>query len=171
MSGEANSKKTPERIAAITQALRAGNTRRAAAQYAEIDHATLYRWLEDDATFRDAVEKAEADSEVRFVAQVAQAATGGTWQAAAWWLERRRGVDWKRQETVEVTGSANAPLVVKQEGQNGTNVADTLAVLAEIGVIALVRPDGETDEGIDAETDEVRAAQSDESTGGIPSPQ
>jgi hypothetical protein len=168
MSGEANSKKTPERVAAITQALRAGNTRRAAVSYGEIDHATFYRWLEEDATFRDAVEKAEADAEVRFVAQVAQAAVGGTWSAAAWWLERRRGQDWRRHDSLEVTGNPNAPVHVKTEGtDNGTSVADTLAVLAEIGVITLNDRFGENEPSVDAETDEVRAAQADGETGGI----
>lgn len=167
MSGEGNSKKTPERVAAIIQALRAGNTRRAAVSFGEIDHATFYRWMEDDATFRDAVEKAEADAEVRFVAQVAQAASSGTWSAAAWWLERRRGQDWRRHESLEVTGNPNAPVVVKQEGSsNGASIADTIAVLAEIGVIA-INPETEIDGSVDSEDDQVRTAQTDGSSGGI----
>lgn len=168
MSGEANSKKTPERVAAIVQALRAGNTRRAAVSYGEIDHATFYRWLDDDATFRDAVEKAEADAEVRFVAQVAQAASGGTWSAAAWWLERRRGQDWRRHDSLEVTGNPNAPVVVKQEGNNGgTSIADTLAVLAEIGVITLASPTGADAESVDSTADEVRSTPADGETGSV----
>lgn len=96
-------KRSPQREQAILGALRLGNTRRNAAAYAEIDHATFYRWL-DDATFRDAVEKAEADAEARFVGQIAKAAADGTWQAAAWWLERRRHEDYRRREGVELTG-------------------------------------------------------------------
>jgi hypothetical protein len=169
MSGEGNSKKTPERVAAIVQALRAGNTRRAAVSFGEIDHATFYRWMEDDATFCDAVQKAEADAEVRFVAQVAQAASTGTWSAAAWWLERRRGQDWRRHESLELTGNPNAPVVVKQEGNNhGASIADTLAILAEIGVIA-AEPEGQADTGIDPEDDQVRTAQADGEAGGVSS--
>ena len=44
---------------ALLGALRLGNTRGAAAAVAEIDRTTLWRML-DDATFRNAVEKAEA---------------------------------------------------------------------------------------------------------------
>src|SRR5262249_15332874 len=45
--------------------------------------------LKRDRTFADAIEKAESDAEVRFTTIVAEAAAG-SWQAAAWWLERRR---------------------------------------------------------------------------------
>ena len=98
------SKRSPERRDALLNALRLGNTRRNAAAYAEISHETFYNWLADDVTFRDAVEKAEADAEARFVGQVAKAAADGTWQAAAWWLERRRADDYRRRDGVELTG-------------------------------------------------------------------
>lgn len=101
-------------------ALRAGNSRRNAAACAGIDPATFYRWLALDdpltgpiivgadehgpirltlsegATFRDAVEKAEALAESEAVSLVLSSAIGGSWQAAAWWLERRRREDWPR---------------------------------------------------------------------------
>lgn len=95
--------RTPERVGAIVSALRTGNTRRAAAAFAEVDQSTFYRWLASSATFRDAVEKAEADAEVRFASQVAKAAGDGTWQAAAWWLERRRSSDYGRHDRTDVT--------------------------------------------------------------------
>jgi hypothetical protein len=90
---------TDPRVQALLTALRVGNTRRAAAAHAGIDHATFYRWLERNATFRDAVEKAEADAEVRFLAIIAQAAPN-SWHAASWWLERRRHDDYgqRRQD-------------------------------------------------------------------------
>jgi hypothetical protein len=103
-------KRTPERKAAILNSLRLGNTRRAAASFAEIDHATFYRWLEQDATFSDAVEKAEADAETRFLGNIAKAAADGTWTAAAWWLERRRPDDYRRREALEMTGKDGGPL-------------------------------------------------------------
>lgn len=95
-------KQTDARVAMLLNALKAGNTRSAAAAYAEIDRATFYRWLDADASFRDSVEKAEADAEVRFASQVAKAATDGTWQAAAWWLERRHPGEYGRRERVDV---------------------------------------------------------------------
>ena len=70
---------------------------------AEIDQNTFYRWLDEDGTFRDAVVKAEADAEARFLGQIAKAAADGTWTAAAWWLERRRHEDFRKREQLEVT--------------------------------------------------------------------
>lgn len=110
------SKRTPEREQAIFNALRLGNTRRNAAAFAEVDHATFYRWLEADATFRDGVTKAEADAEARFLAQVAKAASDGTWQAAAWWLERRRHEDFRRREGVELSGRDGGPIQTENIG-------------------------------------------------------
>jgi hypothetical protein len=45
-------------------------TRRAAAEYADMDRSTLYRWMADDTPMRKAVIKAEAESEVRFATVV-----------------------------------------------------------------------------------------------------
>lgn len=104
------SKATDARKDALLNALRAGNTRQAAAAFAEISRMTFYRWLESDATFRDSVEKAEADAEVRFASHVARAATNGTWQAAAWWLERRRPADFALRSRVEMTGKDGGPI-------------------------------------------------------------
>jgi hypothetical protein len=91
------SKATAARIEALIAALLAGNTREAAATHADIDRTTLYRWLERDAGLRARVEKAEADAEVRFAAQIARAA-GDDWRAGAWWLERRRPKSYGRAQ-------------------------------------------------------------------------
>lgn len=103
------SKRSPEREQVILNALRLGNTRTAAAAYAEVHRDTFYEWL-GDPTFSDAVEKAEADAEARFVGQIVKAAHDGTWTAAAWWLERRRREHYGKQERVEVTGADGGPV-------------------------------------------------------------
>lgn len=109
MSPGRKSKATDARLTALLGALRAGNTRSAASAYAEVSRTTFYRWMEDVA-IRDAVEKAEADAEVRFASQVAKAATNGTWQAAAWWLERRRPEAFALRSKVEMTGKDGGPI-------------------------------------------------------------
>jgi len=93
--------RSPERVQAVLNALRVGNTRRASAAAAEVSKDTFYRWLDGDATFRDAVEKAEADAELRFIGVIAKAAPV-SWQAAAWWLERRHSEDYGRHERVDL---------------------------------------------------------------------
>lgn len=86
---------------AILRALRMGCTRRAAMAIGDITPPTFYRMLED-VTFRDAVEKAEGEAEATYSAIVADAAPK-SWQAAAWWLERRRSEHFGRHDRVEMT--------------------------------------------------------------------
>lgn len=97
-------KMTDQRTAAIFDALRLGMTRRAAVAMCDIHPSTFYRMLEADATFRDDVEKAEAQAEARYTGLVARAAEDPkTWTAAAWWLERRRHTDFAQHQRVDMT--------------------------------------------------------------------
>jgi transposase len=102
-------KRTPERETRLLEALRAGNTRRASCAYAGIDQDTLANWLRRWSDFSDAVEKAEADAEIRNVA-IIQKAASETWQAAAWWLERRRPAEYRQRQ--EVTGADGGALKI-----------------------------------------------------------
>jgi len=104
-------KRTPEREGRLFEALRAGNTRKASCAYAGISESTLAIWIERFEDFRDAIQKAEADAEIRNVA-IIQKAASATWQAAAWWLERKRKGDWaQRTETTGDGGGAVEVLV------------------------------------------------------------
>lgn len=91
---------TEPRVEAALNALRLGCTRRAAAGAAGVSHASFYRWLED-VTFRDEVEKAEAVAEATYTAAVANAVPRN-WQAAAWWLERRKHEDFAQRSKVDM---------------------------------------------------------------------
>jgi transposase len=112
-------KLTPETQARIIQALEAGNYFETACGYAGIGKTTAYRWLEQGEQqssgiyrdFRDAVEKASSNAEARNVALIQQAAKD-TWQAAAWWLERRAPDRWGRQRQ-EITGANGGDIVIK----------------------------------------------------------
>jgi hypothetical protein len=86
----------------ICKALSAGNTRRASCAYAGISEDTLAIWMDKDSDFSDSVKKAEADAEVRHVANIAKAAGEGTWTASAWWLERRAYQEWGRKDRIDV---------------------------------------------------------------------
>lgn len=115
-----HTKLTPEMQDRIVQAIQAGNYIEVAAQYAGISKGTLYRWLQnaedpsaDDIyrDFRDAVESARSAAEVRNVALIQKAANDGTWQAAAWYLERTSWQRWGRRTMV--TGDAGEPIKVE----------------------------------------------------------
>lgn len=92
----------------LTQALRGGNDIETAAHFAGTSINNVYRWLEIGKIeaekismgakadpensvylkFWEELRKARAEAIVRNVAYVQSAAQAGSWQAAAWWLER-----------------------------------------------------------------------------------
>ena len=115
------SKLTPQTHDKIVNAVKAGNYLETAARYAGIDQSTLHRWLnkgkDPDAEpeyrqFCEAVESAKAEAEARNVALIQQSANAGTWQAAAWFLERTAHARWGRKQSVEVTGANGEALQV-----------------------------------------------------------
>ncbi len=91
------SKFAPEAAAAVLAHVRRGATRGLAANAAGLGRSTLMRWIargkkERRGQFRDfwdALKKAEAELVIELVQRINSAAERGTWQAAAWTLERR----------------------------------------------------------------------------------
>jgi hypothetical protein len=96
---------TPEVQRRLCDAIAAGNTRHDAAEYAGVAESTLRAWLAQGRRRRrgklrallQAVQKAEAEAVVRNVA-IIQKAAATSWQAAAWWLERKRDGDWSQSK-------------------------------------------------------------------------
>ena len=85
-----------------------GVTMRVAAQTAGVARSTLYSWLElgregraPYAAFRDRLERAQAQCEIRVMQQIVEAAASD-WRAGAWWLERRFPKRWGLRQTVRV---------------------------------------------------------------------
>lgn len=102
---------TPERIKRIADYIRAGNYAEVASRVGGISEATYYNWLKRGEAgekpyveFLEAVKEAEAEAEARNIALIQRAAQNGTWQAAAWYLERKHGKRWRRSSEVEVSG-------------------------------------------------------------------
>jgi hypothetical protein len=116
-------KLTKEAQERILQAVQAGNYLDTAAQYAGVDGSTMRRWVqkgeapnapEPYRSFCTALKSARAAAEVRSVALINQAAGNGTWQAAAWYLERSYPDRWGRTR-VEITGSADHAAPIRVE--------------------------------------------------------
>ena len=115
-------KLTPEVQAAICQAIRAGNYNGVAANYAGIGESTFYLWMAQGEQaksgpkleFLEAIKKAESDAETRNVALI-ETAANQSWQAAAWWLERKHNERWGRKERQEVTGEKGGPIQIQTE--------------------------------------------------------
>jgi hypothetical protein len=124
---------TPEVQDRIVSAVRAGSYLDDAASMAGIGSSTLFLWLAtgrqanekrengevltDRETlcmeFLEAVERARAEATLRNIAIIQKAAQDGTWQAAAWYLERTNPKKWGRHETYEVTGADGGPVQVE----------------------------------------------------------
>jgi transposase len=103
----------------ICRAIRAGNYPAVAARAAGIAESTFYRWMERGRTetkgsyraFYEAVNDAEAESEVHAVAILRQQIKGGDWRAAVALLERRHSQRWHRRERHEHTIQDERPVV------------------------------------------------------------
>lgn len=107
------SKLTPARIEKVAESLMLGMTLKLAAARAGVSESTLHAWrargralaqLEEESAFEPVdtepalelvlyrrIEEADAIAAANALAQIAKAAKEGTWQAAAWLLERRFG--------------------------------------------------------------------------------
>jgi hypothetical protein len=82
-------KYTPDTVKKVTDAIRLGATYDLAGSYAGISRETFHVWMRTKPEFSDAVKDAEGAGAVGWLARIEQAAQAGTWQAAAWKLERR----------------------------------------------------------------------------------
>lgn len=129
----APSKLTPELIKQLSNVLMRGAYVETAVAHCGISKTTYYSWTRKGAEERkhisdggkprktfglyldllNAVEKAMADAELSDLRVITEAASeDGSWQAAAWKLERRNPSRWGRVRH-EVTGKDGGPIEVK----------------------------------------------------------
>jgi hypothetical protein len=102
-------KLTPQVQEAFCEALRAGNTIEAAAEFAGVTARTVHTWMARGRTaksglffrFLRLIKKARAQAEIRHVG-VLQEAGVSSWQSAAWWLERMYPDRWALRERKEL---------------------------------------------------------------------
>lgn len=128
---------TDELADRLTDMLRAGNSVVAATAAVGISRQAFGYWMrrgergeEPYQDFRDRVEKARAEAEVRHVTQIAVAA-GRDWRAGAWILDRQIGKDLepvKPPDTDELTAAAAA--------QAREEALHTLAAIGETPVLS-----------------------------------
>jgi transposase-like protein len=145
------SKFSPSVGALIVEAVSRGATRDVAAEAAGVSPSTLYRWLREAADveeragvlssseralveFLESVKKATAAVEVEALDVIRSAAEGGTWQAAAWLLERRHPERWGRRARVEpVRGKPIIRPVEDILRSLGVGDEESLRAVADVG--------------------------------------
>ena len=106
-----DTKLNPERQKRFLQAIRLGNYRCVAANFAGISPQTLYEWIkkgkaQKEGVYRDfleALKQLESEVEAETIGIIRKAAID-QWQAAAWMLERKHYKRWGRKERQEITG-------------------------------------------------------------------
>ena len=113
------SKFNDDRKKRIIEATRVGSSRTISAAYAGIPLRTLQAWMsrgrrdEDQdseyAQFVRDVDLAEAQGAIKALALIQSAAMNGSWQAAAWLLERRHG--YRREMSLAVTVEADSEVM------------------------------------------------------------
>lgn len=121
-----------EKIKTLIASLKNGAYLDTACTYAGIGSSSVYRWLErgrlenerieagekpspDEKPYWEiweSIEKARSEATLRNVTLVQTAAQNGSWQAAAWFLERTNPRLYGRRNYNEVTGSEGKPLEV-----------------------------------------------------------
>lgn len=118
-----------EKVKAVIAALTTGHYMERAARLAGLNPSTVYLWLDKGAQGRKAIEEGTANDRDRSYVDIAdaitkakeaaahrammtiqQAAQAGTWQAAAWYLERTDREHYGR--VTQVTGADNGPVQV-----------------------------------------------------------
>lgn len=92
-------KYAPEVVQRIVQAIELGATHELAAAYGGISVDTMASWRKRYPDFSEQIKTAEGRAAVKWLAKIEQAASDGTWQAAAWKLERRYPQDYGRTVT------------------------------------------------------------------------
>jgi hypothetical protein len=116
MEGGRPTKLSAELQARLCEAIRSGNYRETAAQWAGVSPETLSRWMHRKGArydaFRRAVLEAERAAEIRAVALVMKAAADDP-AHARWWLERKFPDRWGRRERHELTGEGGGPVRVE----------------------------------------------------------
>jgi len=113
-------KLTPAVQQRIVSAVAAGNYYEAACAYGGVDYTTFRKWMQKGESAKsgpffelfDACKHAEAEAEVRIIAQWQQHIPDD-WRAAQAFAERRWGDRWGRQERHVVQGDAERPLTIR----------------------------------------------------------
>ncbi len=119
-------KLTPKLQRALSDILEQGNFVSTACHAVGVGESTFYRWMDNGEQaakgeykeFWDAIKKAQSKGEMEAVSLIQKAAKDGTWQAAAWFLERAFPERWSRNRLeVDRKDKAGEPIQPTQQSR------------------------------------------------------
>lgn len=126
-------KLTPDRQKEICDRVRNGVAGEVAAVASGVNRSTFYMWKQKGergdkpyCDFLDEVKKAEAEAEERAVKIIVKAALDGTWQASAWFLERKHADRWAKQKEKEVTLGEALDTIINEVAQGNREVLQAI---------------------------------------------
>jgi len=103
------SKRTPEIEAAIVECIRLGMSIPQTCDACGISHTQFRNWRKHYREFQDLIRRAEAEAVKLHLAVIQSAAASGkSWQAAAWFLERKHPEQWGKTETLSIESRKDA---------------------------------------------------------------
>ena len=126
----APTKYTLECIARLKKAFVLGGTVKMACGYACISEETYSQWLKSKPEFSERVKEWKGYAGVEWLAKIEAAAALGSWQAAAWKLERRWPADYGRK--VDPVGITQNVLILHSHSREELGLDDQADAPVEI---------------------------------------
>lgn len=114
-----NGKLNKDLIKELARLIRSGINNRDACAVAGVSETAFYRWLQEprkglEIELWEALEKAKAERKAFMLTTITKAAQNGTWQAAAWWLERVYPSEFAKPDRYHDAGIDEAVRAVKE---------------------------------------------------------
>lgn len=110
-----NNKYTPQVVDKIKKYLREGNMREDSAVMSGISRETYDIWFKKYPEFKVAVEEAEGRNKNRTL-KLLQKHGKKSWQALAWWLERRFYSDYMSKTSTKIEGTGGVQIAIVSGG-------------------------------------------------------
>ncbi len=112
-------KLTRQLIAELSKYISGGLTNKDACAIVGIHPSSLYKWLQEpreglEVELFDSLENARAQRKAFMIQTITKAASNGTWQAAAWWLERVYPEEFAKPDRYHDQGMAEAVNAVRE---------------------------------------------------------
>ena len=114
----------------ICKYLEQGMSQKDSCDLASIHVDTFHEWMKKPA-FSEAIKKAELKCKQRNIGLIQRAAIT-TWQAAAWWLERRCSDEFALKTKLEHSGKIGSDETAEERAARRKDVQDFLASVGKI---------------------------------------